>query len=268
MRDLGFRTDFGASGNGQVQVVLHIAPEETARDLLDEGIVGQTQANFVAIVAAAKGLQSDFAVETGHGGASLLFGASAEILSEPWHIAALLNTLEGASFLMQEGEKFWTRVSVRAPRVLSLEEVYADLDRYLEAVRGQMTDWLGGQFEGAEETGGVWPEVPADYMFDLEIQMAPRLTPEAQALGRQLLELLDQLLAESAFEPETGCEEWLEEGRIPYPVEIDISDHAIHYVAEMPPSDFAPGLLLALDVLRLSFDITPKAVALKLREGW
>lgn len=268
MRTLGFRTDFEVVENGRVQLLLQIGREFAARDLLDEGIVGQTQANFVEIVAAAKGMQSDFVIGLGNGGASMTLDASAAILKEPWHIAALLNTLEGASFLMDEDEKFWPRVSVRAPQALSLEDVYADLERHLETARGQMTEWLDGRFEGAEETGGLWPEVPGDYMFDLEVQMAPPLSPDAQALAKQLLELLDQLLAESAFELEADCGDWLEEGRVPYPVEIDVTGKMIHYTVEMPPSDFAPGLLLALDILRRQFGVTPTGVAFKLREGW
>lgn len=267
MRELGFDVSFRSSAAENVLVVIHVGDNFTAQELIDDEIFDGSIGYFVNAIAAAKGMQSQFQIAPASQ-SELHITASRKVLDQPWHIGAILNLTDGATFLGQEDdEPFVDRVEVAEP--LTLEAIYDSLASYMDNCRAAMDEWMPEDTEVLDGSGtNRWPAPASDYMFDLVLPLSAPLPAGAQAQLTEFLEQMDQILAESAFEPETDPGEWLDEGVTPYPVEFKVNSKEITYGIEMPPTDIAPILLLLMAITQQRYNVRVTGVTANIREGW
>ncbi|MEL6565201.1 MAG: hypothetical protein AAFQ59_12240 [Pseudomonadota bacterium] len=267
MRELGFHVAFRPAPTEQFHIVIYVGEGFTSRELIEDGIFGDSIGNFVNAIAAAKGMQSRYQMVAATP-REVHINAARAVLDQPWQIASILNMIDGATFLGQEDDDpFIDRVEVAEPQ--TLEGIYQNLAGYMESCRVAVQEWLP---EDAEVLDGSddrrWPAPAVDYMYNVALMLSDPLSGEAQAQIAELLEQLDQVMAESAFEPETGPDEWFDEGIVPYPVEFDIKPQEILYTVEMPPTDIAPILLMLMAVLQRRYNVRVTRFDANIREGW
>jgi hypothetical protein len=267
MRELGFQVNFLKSSSNSIDIAVNITSDYSAQEILNDEILDESLKNFGEILSLAKGLETGIKISIASK-YQILISASADLLSQPWEIAAMLNMLDGASFLMQDDMPFWRTVEVSSPYEFTLDILYSDLENYLEICRQTMTNLLPENFSVDDYLGRQWPAISGDYMYTVVMRMSSSMKPETQELIDRLLTSLDQLLSESAFEITTSPLEWLEDGMVPYPVEISVQDSLISYIVEMPPSDFGPSLLLVQQILQKNFNIEIVGWDFEIREGW
>lgn len=267
MRELGFDVSFRPAAAEQMLVVVHVGKDFAAQELIEDGIIDASIGYFVEAIAASKGMQSQYRlapVTT----QEIHVTASRAVLDQPWHIAAILNLLDGATFLGQEDDApFIARVEVAEPQ--TLEALYQNLGAYMDACRAAMDAWMPKDTEIID--GSVdhrWPTPAPEYMFDVVMYLSAPLPAGAQAQLTQFLEQMDQVMAESAFEAETSPDEWFDEGMVPYPVEFEVKSQEITYGIEMPPTDVAPILLMLMTIMQRRYDVSVTTVAAEIREGW
>ena len=267
MRELGFDVAFRPAPTEQFHIVVYVGAAFTSRELFEDGIFDDSIGYLVNAIAAAKGMQSQFQMVAATP-REIHINAARAVMDQPWQIASILNLIDGATFLGQEDdEPFIERVEVAEPQ--TLEGIYENLAGYMESCRAAVQEWLP---EDAEVLDGSddrrWPSPAVDYMFQVVLMLSDPLPGEAQAQVTELLEQLDQVMAESAFEPETGPDEWFDEGIVPYPVEFEIKPQEIMYEVEMPPTDIAPILLLLMAIMQRRYNIKVTNLDANIREGW
>ncbi len=269
MRNLGFEVNISENKTDKVSFFLHVGPGFTSSELIDDGIIGKSGENFANILSDSKNIPAEYNLST-ISEREIHISFSASLLSRLWQIASVLNLIDGATFLGDEDDPFIERVVVKPGTLenVSLESMYGDLKAYLEHCRATMTNFLPEDFEVDEYIGRQWPDTPSDYMYDILMRPSRPMSQAAQDTTKAFLLNFDQLMAESAFEPDTSPEEWLEDGAIPYPVEITVAASSISYRIEMPPTDFSPGLLMVSDVLEKRYDLAIASWEFSIREGW
>jgi hypothetical protein len=269
MRDLGVPVTFAPASGREETILIATTGGNDAQELIDEDIVKTLPTAFLRLLSAATGANRAFTIAAPSPD-QIAIRMLPGLVSRKWHVAALLNLIDSSTFIGRiDDDPTIAAIEVRSDAAAgsSLDELYADLEQANAAGGAEMSVLLPPDFNLSGGLGRVWPGVPRDYFFDIVGVLSAPIDAGQRRTVRALLTDMDQSLAGSAFSTDEQPEEWFEEDRVPYPVEIKVKDSEFRYRVEFPPSDFAAGLHL----VRQSLERAGLSVArwrIDIREGW
>lgn len=270
MRKFGFPIEFTSSNQRSLVVSVHTGPSYTAQEFIDKELISKPVATFLDILAQWKGLKNKYRV-LAQDQRVLVFEASPDLVSEPWQVASILGVINSATFLQAiDDDPFITSVTVEAGSLtdLTLEGAFEDMDRFAAACAGELSGYLGDEFqiEGVVQTD--WPADAELYFFDVAIGLSKALDAEGSERAKKLFDKIETTLAATAFESDNSPEYLFDEGLIPFPVKLEITEKAIEYAIETPPSDISIPLVIARDTLISDAKAQISGWKVRIRERW
>ncbi|AUH33597.1 hypothetical protein [Paracoccus tegillarcae] len=269
MRDLGTPVDLKGSRKRDSLLVITTARDYTADELIRDNIIRELPEAFLRLLSAATGLERAFSIEASAKN-QISIRLSADLMTGQWQFASLLNLIDSSTFVgRMDDDPFITTIEIQSHLVAgaSLAGLYEDLEKTNAIARDVMTELLAPDFDLSAGLGRVWPQVPSDYFFDVDMAPLKPLDTKNREFAEAMLLDFDRSLAGSAFEPEVSPEAWFEDSLVPYGVEIHADQNLIKYRVDFPPSDISTGLLLVRQALEARF-IQIKSWSFDIREGW
>lgn len=269
MKEFEFPINFERGANPGLVVTIHIGPSHTAQEFINDRFITPGVTAFLQLLSQSRGLQEAFAI-TAADKRILSIEASAQLVDRAWPIASILNLIDSATFLQDlADDPFITSVTVETGHLsnLSLDGVFGDMDAFATQCAAQLSPLLEGRFKIEGETHTDWPRDAQEYFFDIEMAFSSPLTGSTEAV-QDMFSMAEIALAGTAFELEKKPEDLLEDGLIPFPVKVEVSDNTINYAIETPPSDISIPLILLRDTLKHSFHAEAEHWKVDIRERW
>lgn len=270
MREFEFPVEFAQSGRRGLLISVHTGPSHTAQEFIKKEFITKPIITFLDVLSQWKGLENNFRVSA-LGQRTLSFEISAELVSEPWQVASIVGVIDSATFLQDiDDNPFITSVAVEAGHLpgLTLESAYEDMNRFAAQCATELSGYLGDGFQDEGEVQTEWPADAEQYFFDIAILVSKPIERNYADQAHKLFDGIEISLAGTAFESEHSPEYLFDEGLIPFPAKTEITNTAIQYSIETPPSDLSIPLILIRDTLTTRYHAKISEWKVQIRERW
>jgi hypothetical protein len=199
-----------------------------------------------------------------------IFPLPAPVASSAWRMAILINLIDNAVFGSEDpgASTLIESVTIESDALagLSLEALQSALEAKKEEARQEITGLLPPDYKENPDIGREWPADGSDWFFNIELQLDKTIEDTEDC--RERLQQVDDMIAWTGFETEKTPIEYLQNGLVPYPAEVSVSETAVAYNAEMPPAATGLPLILMRDILGSHFGSKVIAWKMEISEGW